>query len=156
MCSTNKYYILFHHSLLQVYRHLIAYRGPGSHDIWISRYNGTSSPELVSHVDLKDGVVCVMANAREFNPSGNKFAFIYSPSEFSKSRYLWTIDLATSRINKEMSLPAIASDFIGVHNFAWKNNTELVVNVYAQGREGNETISTWNYTLRGGNQDASY
>lgn len=143
-------------NIIDISGDLIAYRGPGSNDVWISRYNGTSSPEVVTHVDLKDGVVCVMAGAEEFSPSGDKFAFIYSPSASSESRYLWTIDLAASRINKEMSLPTIAGDTIGVHNFAWKNSTELVVNIYAQESKGNETISTWNYTVRGGNQDATY
>ena len=142
--------------LLDISGNLIAYRGPGSGDVWISKYNGTASTELVKHIDLKDGVVCVMAGADEFNPTGDKFAFIYSPNPMSQERYLWTIDLAASKINKEMTLPAIESDTIGVHNFSWKNSNELIVNVYAQESSGNETISTWNYTVRGGDQDVSY
>lgn len=142
--------------IIDISGNLIAYRGPGSSDVWISKYNGTTSTELVKHIDLKDGVICVMAGADEFNPTGDKFAFIYSPNSMSQERYLWTIDLVESKINKEMTLPAIESDTIGVHNFSWKNSNELIVNVYAQESAGNETISTWNYTVRGGNQDVSY
>lgn len=142
--------------IIDISGNLIAYRGPGSNGVWISKYNGTASAELVKHVDLKDGVVCVMAGADEFSPAGDKFAFIYSPNASSQDRYLWIIDLVTSKIKKEMTLPEIESDTIGVHYFTWKNSDELVVNVYAQDRAGNETISTWNYTVRGGNQNVSY
>lgn len=57
---------------------------------------------------------------------------------------------------KDSTLPTINSNIIGVHNFAWKNDSELIVNVYAQDDEGNEAISTWNYEVRGGGQNVSY
>ncbi len=136
--------------IIDISGELIAYRGPGSNEVWISKYNETESPDLITHIDLQDGVVCVMAGAEEFNSTGDKFAFIYSPNALSKDRYLWTVDLSTSEINKEMTLPTIKSEVVGVHDFAWKNSDELIVNIYAQEDESNETISTWNYTIGGG------
>lgn len=142
--------------IIDVSKGRIAYRSPGSNDLWISKYTGEASTDLELHMDLKGGVICVMAGADEFSPSGNKFAFIYSPSASSQERHLWTIDLDSCKIMKDSTLPTINSNIIGVHNFAWKNDSELIVNVYAQDDEGNEAISTWNYEVRGGGQNVSY
>ena len=124
---------------------MIAYRGPGSHDVWVSRYDGTASPELVEHIDLEDGVICVMSGDNEFSPSGEKLAFIYSPNEYSNMRYLWTLDLTTSCLYRDMSLPIKNSNTAGVHDFSWENDSTLAVNVYAQDTDGRETVSTWKY-----------
>lgn len=53
--------------IIDISGELIAYRGPGSNEVWISKYNETESPDLITHIDLQDGVVCVMAGAEEFN-----------------------------------------------------------------------------------------
>lgn len=92
-------------------------------------------------------MVCVMSGTKSISPSNKYFAFIYSPDEMAHNRYLWILNLSNFQLYNEESLPALDSEVVGVKDFAWFDDSSLLVNLYAGDNWYETEISIWMYNL---------
>lgn len=130
--------------VIDVRENLLAYFDSACRNIWVTWFENGEIVD-VFHIPIEQGIVVLMPDDDAFNPSGNKLAFIYKANDGGR-RYIWTVDLFSKEVLKDLTLPPIDEEKIGVYRFSWINDAEMIVNIFAD-RDNKETISTWKYTL---------
>ncbi|MBQ8589736.1 MAG: hypothetical protein IJ486_04715 [Firmicutes bacterium] len=130
--------------VIDVRENLLAYFDSACRNIWVTWFENGEIVDVL-HIPIEQGIVVLMPDDDAFNPSGNKLAFIYKANDGGR-RYIWTVDLFSKEVSKDLTLPPIDEEKIGVYRFSWINDDEMIVNIFAD-RDNKETISTWKYTL---------
>ena len=138
----------------------LIYMDGDSKNVWITEYQGEGVFETKTHITLETGHVIMRAGDGGLNPSGDLFAFLYTPSHESWDRYLQVYDLKEQKLIAELEAPEDSENSAGVQDIWWISDEELLVT----GRRGaenvsellenwpydkEEMVSTWIYNVNG-------
>jgi len=129
------------------YSGLIAYAPYySSNEIFIDKFDTASSAPSRKYQNKINGT---LRSGHSFSDDEAKFAYLFAPGDNDTVQYIGIININEASEMLISELPANKEQRIFINSFSWINSEKLLVNLSTV-KEGLEEISTWTYSLKGG------